>query len=230
MSGIRPVIQRPRGGGRTAGPGFPLPFGGRHSLLGHPFPPGIPPLLRSAYRHQVPDHDGVSMFRTHEIRPGPGALCTPGTTAPTRPGTIPSRRLPPSSGRSLSPRHHDPPRDVQLTRHQQEFTGVHPTPGLPLTCDPRTDQGPLGFPVSSAPASPGDRHARHGGDRSYGADPDYVLGMKPNLQSTYSLAACDLMSQLWFSLWCCGYGLHGQRSRAAGAGPIQLAGHALRIV
>ena len=31
---------------------------------------GIPPLLRSAYRHQqVPDHDGVSTFRTREQRP-----------------------------------------------------------------------------------------------------------------------------------------------------------------
>jgi len=28
---------------------------------------GIPPLLRSAYRHQqVPDHDGVPTFRTRE--------------------------------------------------------------------------------------------------------------------------------------------------------------------
>ena len=28
---------------------------------------GIPPLLRSAYRHpKVPDHDGVSTFRTRE--------------------------------------------------------------------------------------------------------------------------------------------------------------------
>jgi hypothetical protein len=50
-----------------------------------------------------------------------------------RPGTILSRRLPPSSGRSLSPRHDDPPRDARLTRHLQEFTGVHhaqPSPRL----------------------------------------------------------------------------------------------------
>ena len=37
---------------------------------GHPVPPDIPPLLRSAYRHPgVPDHDGVSTFRTREQRP-----------------------------------------------------------------------------------------------------------------------------------------------------------------
>ena len=29
-----------------------------------------------------PDPDGVSTFRTHETRTGPGALCTPGTTVP----------------------------------------------------------------------------------------------------------------------------------------------------
>ena len=56
--------------GTSRWPGFPLPFGRRHSLLGHPFPPGIPPLLRSAYRQPEPtDHDGVSTFRTREMRP-----------------------------------------------------------------------------------------------------------------------------------------------------------------
>ena len=50
-SGIRPVITGPAPEGRrTAARVFPLPFGRRHSLPGHPFPPGIPPLLRSAYR------------------------------------------------------------------------------------------------------------------------------------------------------------------------------------
>jgi hypothetical protein len=48
--------------------------------------PGIPPLLRSAYRaaRGGADPSGVSMFRTRETRPGPGALYTPGTTVPAR--------------------------------------------------------------------------------------------------------------------------------------------------
>jgi hypothetical protein len=50
------------------------------------------------------DPSGVSMFRTREMRLGPGALFTPGTAVPSRPGLVPDRRLPPSSGRSLSPR------------------------------------------------------------------------------------------------------------------------------
>ncbi len=57
-----------------------------------------------------------------------------------------SRRLPPSSGRSLSPRHHDPPRDVQLTRHQQEFTGVHPVPAFPSPVTPGRNGDPWAFP------------------------------------------------------------------------------------
>jgi len=49
--------------------------------------PGIPPLLRSAYRtaSSGADPSGVSMFRTRKTRPEPGALCTPGTAVPARP-------------------------------------------------------------------------------------------------------------------------------------------------
>jgi hypothetical protein len=53
--------------------------------------PGIPPLLRSAYRAAGgTDPNGVSMFRTHETRPGPGALSTPGTAVPIRPRVNPA--------------------------------------------------------------------------------------------------------------------------------------------
>jgi len=45
--------------------------------------PGIPPLLRSAYRAACgADPSGVSMFRTRETQLGPGALSTPGTAVP----------------------------------------------------------------------------------------------------------------------------------------------------
>ena len=55
-------------------------------FLGIPSRPGIPPLLRSAYRAAADaDPSGVYMFRTRETRPGPGALYTPGTAVPARP-------------------------------------------------------------------------------------------------------------------------------------------------
>ena len=67
---------------------FPPPFSSRHSLLGHPFPPGVSaPLtigLPPGDRLPPADHDGVSVFRTRETRPGPGALYTPGTAVPAR--------------------------------------------------------------------------------------------------------------------------------------------------
>jgi hypothetical protein len=72
----------------------------------------------------------------------------------TRPRTILGRHLPPSNGRSLSPWRYKPSQDVQLTRHQRGFTGIHPVPSLPLACGSRAERDPLGFPVSFEP----DRH------------------------------------------------------------------------
>jgi hypothetical protein len=40
---------------------------------------GIGPSSRSAYRAKSPDLDGVTAFRTHELRPGVGASSTPRT-------------------------------------------------------------------------------------------------------------------------------------------------------
>ena len=82
------------------------------------------------------DPSGVSMFRTREMRLGPGALYTPGTAVPSRPGTFPDRRLPPPSGRSLSPRYHYPSRGVFVTRHQRGFTGVRPIQPSPRLWPP----------------------------------------------------------------------------------------------
>jgi hypothetical protein len=146
--GIRPVMrddQRRAGRPRL---GFLSPFGCRHSLLGHPVPPVelVHRYLRlTATLHGVADPDGVSVFRTHETRLGLGAPCTPRTVVSTRPHTILGRHLPPSNGRPLSPWHRSPSQDVQLTRHQRGFTGIHPAPSLPLACGPRTEREPLGL-------------------------------------------------------------------------------------
>ena len=123
-------------------------------FLGILYPPGnsvLRYLRLTATLDGVADPDGVSVFRTHETRLGLGAPCTPGTVVSTRPHTILGRRLPPSNGRSLSSRPRKPSQDVQLTRHQRGFTGIHPMPSLPLACRPRTEREPLGFPVSFAP-------------------------------------------------------------------------------
>ena len=111
--GIRPVGPSTSGGGSgLAVDGFLLPFGCRHSLLGHPVPPGVPPPLRSAYRssraHPRTFHGPIAGFpRSACVRPGPGralslprgrrcsqaigssvaAACRLSTTGPYHPGT-----------------------------------------------------------------------------------------------------------------------------------------------
>ena len=106
---------------------------------------------------------------------------------------VPGRRLPLLSGRSLSPRPAHPTRGVAVTRHQQWFTGIHPS-GLPLTCGPRTERGPLGFPPGFAPGRYRPRTPGRG--PVLDTDPESRLRHQPNLQSTDSLTACDLVSQL----------------------------------
>ena len=76
------------------------------------------------------------MFRTRETRLGPGALFTPGTTVPSRPGDLPDRRLPPFNGRSLFTPVPNPSRDVSITKHQQGFTGIHPSQPFPHLWSP----------------------------------------------------------------------------------------------
>jgi hypothetical protein len=118
------------------------------------------PRTRRGPRH------GFTTFHTRETRTGPGALFTPGMTVSAGHRVVRDRRLPPHNGRSLPPRHCVPARDVDVTRHQQEFPDSRPIPVLPLTCDrPGWGRRPLGFPVGFAPDRSGTGHARHGGDK-----------------------------------------------------------------
>jgi hypothetical protein len=140
---------------RSAGADRPRPLSCRLSaaglrFLGILYPPGTWAFVTSGLpppTNGVADPDGVSVFRTHETRLGLGAPCTPGTVVSTRPHSILGRHRPPSNGPApCHPGFSDPPQDVQLTRHQRGFTGIHPMPSLPLACGPRTERGLLGFP------------------------------------------------------------------------------------
>jgi hypothetical protein len=55
-----------------------------------------------------------------------------------------------STAQFLKSRYYRPSQDSTLTKHQQGFTHVHPA-SLPLTCNPRTEREPLGFPPSFTP-------------------------------------------------------------------------------
>jgi hypothetical protein len=128
--------------------------------------PGIPPLLRSAYRAAAggTDPSGVSMFRTHEMRPGPGALCTPGTAVPARPRMHPvtaACRLatagPCHPGITARP-------GMFFSRGISKGSLAFAPPGLPLACNPRTEQGSSGFTPGFTPGWAGPSRACRGGD------------------------------------------------------------------
>ena len=85
------------------------------------------------------------MFRTHETRLGPGALFTPGTTVPTRPGgsaLTAACRL--STAGPCHPSVTTRPGMSSITEHQQGFTGIHPSQPSPHLWPP-DGTGTLGF-------------------------------------------------------------------------------------
>jgi hypothetical protein len=152
---------------------FLVPFGHRHSLLGHPVPPGVPPPLRSAYRsscaHPRTFHGPIAGFpRSACVRPEPGralslprgrrcsqaiessvaAACRLPTAGPCHPGTASQPGM-------------------LILRGIIESSLVVAPPALPLACGHHGwGRRPLDFPVSFAPDRSGTGHARHGGDRS----------------------------------------------------------------
>ena len=156
-------------GGRTGhdGAGFLLLSAAGLRFLGHPVPPAG---FRPSYdRPTAPpaggaDPSGFSMFRTRKTRPGPGALSTPGTTVPARPRMNPvTAACRPFNGRSLSPRYRNPSRDVFLTRHQQGFTGIHPSRPFPSPVAPGRNGNPRALPWAPHPAEQDPAaHARAG--------------------------------------------------------------------
>ena len=144
-------------GGRAGhdGAGFLLPFGRRPSLLGHPVPPGAsaPLTIGLPRRDGSADPSGVSMFRTRETRPGPGALYTPGTAVPARPRVRPvtaACRL--ATAGPCHPGATTRPGMFSLTRHQQGFTGVRPSRPFPSPVAPGRNGDPWAFPWASHPA------------------------------------------------------------------------------
>jgi hypothetical protein len=115
--------------------------------------PGLAPLLRSAYRAagSGADPSGVSMFRTRETRPGPGALCTPGTAVPARPRVNPvtaACRLatagPCHPGAATHP-------GMFSSRGISKGSLAFAPPGHSPHLWPRTERAPLGFSLGSTP-------------------------------------------------------------------------------
>jgi hypothetical protein len=129
----------PGEGPRSCGPCFPAAFrlpGIR--FLGTPIPPGDSAPLTAGLPHRLripaPEIRTLTGFPpSARVRPGPGR-------APSLPRgqrclaghrRIRGRRLPPSSGRSLSSRHSYPARDAIVTRHRRGFPDSRPYRSFP---------------------------------------------------------------------------------------------------
>ena len=199
---------RPPGGvPGSAACGFLLPFGCRRSLLGHPvLPDGIPPPSLSAYRkhHAYPAHvlrTLAGFTRSARMRPGPGwALSLPrGRRCSLAIALSVAAACRLTSAGPYSPRNRNPTRDVDLSRHQQEFPGSRPVPVLPLTCGRHGRVGdPWVFPRASYPADQEPAtHVAVGTGRTQTCS--YVFD-KRRTSSTSSLITCDLVSQYGRSL------------------------------
>ena len=132
--GIRPVIRDDQLEGLAIRRGFLLPFGHRHSLLGHPIP--AEELGPPHGRLTGPTAGPRRGYRVPHARAatGVGALYTPGTTVliPDR-APLPGRRLPLHSGQSLHPATTSHPAGLSLHEASTRVQAIHPS-GLPLAC------------------------------------------------------------------------------------------------
>jgi len=146
------------------------------SFLGHPVSrPGVRPSSRSAHR-TTRSGPGRGFHVPHAQDPaGEGAAYTPGGGVHTAGEVL---RSPPAASQrpALHPGRASIYPGLTLTRCHRRFTHVHPS-GLPLTCRPRMEQGPLRLlPRGFAPRRyqrrtpgwgraiehlPGLRHQRH---------------------------------------------------------------------
>ncbi len=154
------------GGRGHLNPGFLPPFGtpafASWAIL---FPPGSSASLTVGLPATItrPDPDGVPTFRWHEARPGRAPSMPRRRRCPRGWPNAPSRRLPLLSGQPLHPGNATHRPGLTLTRRHQGFTHVHPS-GLPLACDSRMEQEPLGFnPELRTPQLPA-AHVRAGTD------------------------------------------------------------------
>ena len=195
MSG-RLVHDHQQEGADQDGQGFPLPFGRRRSLLGHPVPAGE---LSSPYGRPTgpkgPDPDGVSTFRTHQTRPGRAPSIARGRWCSSRPTTIIGLRLSHPSDLSLRPATTTHPCEAPLSRAINEGSSDSPVRSSPRRW-PLDGTGALGLsPGLRTPRSLA-AHARAGTDhRARTRNLLYDISRTSNLADL--LCACDPASHSW---------------------------------
>jgi hypothetical protein len=198
LVGIRPVTPRLPPGAAASSPRVPVAFRRTGIRL-----LGIPSRRRSSAPLTIglpkPSRPGPRRgFHVSRIRDttGVGAPYTPRPVVFPRPTlTARSPLAASSNGQALSPWYPSRRPGLEITRHQQGFTCVHPS-GLPLArCSPGRNGGPSAFSLGFAPPRTGPADARQSGDRSRTLIENYAPGIT-GLQPASSLAIRDLVSHV----------------------------------
>ena len=128
-----------------------------------------------------PDPDGVTAFRTHELRPGWVPPITRGQVVLIRPGRLPDRHPPLPSGQSLNPATTSHHARLSFTGHQQGFTHVHPS-SLPFAHAAGMEPAALRLPPElRTPPSPA-AHVR-GRDRPSSTGLELPLNSHPSISN-----------------------------------------------
>ena len=180
--GIRPVIRDRQPGGAS----HHVPVSCRLSAAGIrfsviPFPPRDRLSSRSAHRPKGRTSDGVTAFRTHELRPGWVPPITRGQMVLIPAGSPPRPAPAASSDQSLNPATTSHHARLSFTGHQQGFTHVHPS-GLPLAHAPGMEPAALRLPPElRTPPSPA-THVR-GRDRPSSTDLELPLNSHPSISN-----------------------------------------------
>ena len=147
-------------------------FGRRRSLLGHPVPAEEfrPPHGRPT-DPDGPDLDGVTAFRTHELRSDWAPPLPRGQRCSSWPESLPGQRPPLHNDKSLHPattvhQHGAPLYETSIRGSHKFARPIFPSPGPP----PVNQSNPSAFPRASHPADQEPNDARQGGDRPSSTD------------------------------------------------------------
>ncbi len=177
------------------GAGFLLPFGRRHSLLGHPVPPGdSAPLTIGLPHRQLPAARTRAGFPcSARVRHGRdrvpsvprGRRCLHGHACiPWPPPAALQRPVP------VTP----VPQPIPGCFPHEASARVHwhsPLPAIPLTCNPRTEREPLGFTLGFTPGRAGPSRACQGGDEPQALARDHAIAISDLPQRTHSTRAAS---------------------------------------
>ncbi len=173
------------------------------SLLGHPVPAEeLGPPCGRLTGPWGPDLDGVTAFRTHELRSGwapsvpRGQRCSSQTEATSRPGACRFAAASPCTPP------HFPSTRISLNEASTKGSRVFARPIFPRLWPPGWNGPPLGIPRASHPADQEPDNARQGRDRPSSTDLELLAQLTSvDLQSGSSLVACDLASHVAEHSW-----------------------------